>query len=73
MIVLFSPFFEKWNIDSADNKNFLPAVSSIALPVGLFFLLNNKWSLNVTAIPRINGEHIQFNNAFQIGGVAFAS
>src|SRR5438067_956520 len=72
-IILLSPFFENWNIDSANNKNFLPAVSSIALPIGVIFPLNNKWSLNITAIPRINGEDINFNNAFQIGGVVFAS
>ena len=72
-ILLISPFFENWNIDSADNKNFLPSVSSIALPMGIFFPLSNKWSMNITAIARINGENIDINNSFQIGGLAFAS
>lgn len=72
-ILLLSPFFESWNIDSANNKNFLPAVNSIALPAGIFFPLNKKWSLNITAIVRVNGEDIDLNNAFQAGGVVFAS
>jgi len=72
-IILISPFFENWNIDSAGNKNFLPAVSSIALPVGVFFPLSNKWSMNITAIARINGQDIDINDASQIGGIVFAS
>jgi hypothetical protein len=72
-ILLLSPFFDKWNIDSADDKEFLPAVSSIALPISIIFSLDKKWSLNVTAIPRINGETLQFDNTFQMGGLAFAS
>src|SRR3954454_16259241 len=52
-LLLLSPFFENWNIDSAGNKNFLPEVSSVAFPVGVIFPLNNKWSFNITAIPRI--------------------
>ena len=72
-ILLLSPFFESWNIDSANNKNFLPVVSSIVLPVGMFFQLNERWSMNITAIARINGQDIDVNNSFQIGGIAFAS
>ncbi len=72
-ILLLSPFFESWNIDSANNKNFLPAVNSIALPAGILFTLNKKWSLDITAIIRVNGEDIDLNNTFQTGGTVFAS
>ena len=71
-LILLSPFFENWNIDSADNKNFLPAVSSVALPIGVIFSLNDKWSLNIIVIPRINGESISFDD-FQMGGLTFVS
>ena len=72
-IFFLSPFFENWNIDSANNKDFLPSVKSIVLPMGIIFPVSDKWSFNVTAITRVNGEDIQFNNAFQIGGIAFAA
>lgn len=72
-IFFLSPFFDNWNIDSSDNKDFLPSVKSIALPAGIIFPVSNKWSFNITAIARINGEDLQLNNAFQIGGILFAS
>jgi len=72
-IVLFSPFYENWNIDSADNKDFIPTVSSVALPLSFIFPLSKKWSLALTAIPRLNGEELNFNSSFQMGGLAFAS
>ncbi|HEX5152159.1 MAG TPA: DUF6268 family outer membrane beta-barrel protein [Parafilimonas sp.] len=72
-ILLISPFFESWNIDSAENKDFLPVVNSIVLPVGIFLPLSNKWSMNITAIARVNGQNIDLDNAFQFGGIAFAS
>src|SRR4051795_2811878 len=71
-ILVLSPFFESWNIDSANKKNFLPVVNSIALPIEIIFPLNKKWFLNVIPIPRINGENINFNNTFQMGGIVFA-
>jgi len=72
-VLLISPFFESWNIDSGNNKTYLPIISSIALPVGIFFPVDKKWSLNITPIARINGEDINPNNSFQIGGIVFAS
>jgi hypothetical protein len=72
-ILLISPFYENWNIDSASTKKYLPVVSGIAFPAGIIFPLNAKWSLNVTVIPRINSEGLQLNNGFQIGGLIFAS
>jgi len=72
-ILLLSQFYENWNIDSAGTKQYLPVVSGIAFPVGIIFPLNAKWSLNITAIPRINSEGLQLNNGFQIGCLTFAS
>ena len=72
-ILLFSPFFENWNIDSGANKDFLPSVSSIALPVSIILPFNAKLSVNITPIARVNGEELDFKNAFQMGGVAFVS
>jgi hypothetical protein len=72
-ILLISPFYENWNIDSAGTKQYLPAVSSVALPIGIIFPLNARWLLNVTAIARINSEGLQLNNGLQIGGLTFAS
>ena len=69
-IIVFSPFYENWNIDSASNKTYLPQVSSIALAVTAIIPLDaNRWSLSTTAIPRFNGESLQLANSFQMGGV----
>src|SRR5215216_8190910 len=46
-ILLLSPFYENWNIDSAGNKNFLPPVSNIVLPVSVIFPLSNKLAFDV--------------------------
>jgi hypothetical protein len=72
-ILLLSPFYENWNIDSGDNKTYLPSVKSFAIPVSIIFSVNKKWSLNVTAISRINHEDLDLDSGFQIGGLAFAS
>jgi len=71
-LIVFSPFFDNWNIDSSDNKNFLPGVSSIALPVIAQIPFKNKnWFLTLAAIPRFNSEELKLNsNTFQIGGIA---
>ena len=72
--IVFSPFYENWNIDSAADKNYLPSVSSAALAVSAIMPLDkNHWSLTITAIPRFNSEGLKFKNSFQIGGVALAS
>lgn len=72
--VVLSPFYEKWNIDSASDKNFLPGVSSIALAVSAIFPLDkDHWSLTVTGIPRFNSEGLKFDNSFQMGGLLLAS
>jgi len=71
-LLIFSPFYESWNIDSADKKDFLPGVSSIAFPVIAQVPLQNKnWFLTLVAIPRFNSEGLKLNsNTFQMGGIA---
>ncbi|MFM2135558.1 MAG: hypothetical protein RL021_958 [Bacteroidota bacterium] len=71
--LLLSPFYESWNIDHGENKEFLPNVRSIALPVGLMLPLDDRWSLNVTPIIRTNGEQMFKDNTIQLGGVSFVS
>jgi hypothetical protein len=72
--IVLSPFFEKWDIDSASNKNYLPQVSSIALAVSALFPLDKMhWSLTVTAIPRFNSQGLKLQNSFQMGGVLLAA
>lgn len=69
-IIIFSPFYENWNIDSAADKTYLPPVSSIALAVTAIIPVDsNRWSLSITAIPRFNSERLQLANSFQMGGV----
>ncbi|NNV55361.1 DUF6268 family outer membrane beta-barrel protein [Limnovirga soli] len=73
-LIVISPFYENWNIDSANNTNYLPAVSSIALPISVVIPLGkNNWSLMATAIPRFNSEGLQQQNSFQMGGVMLAN
>jgi hypothetical protein len=71
-LIIFSPFFDNWNIDSADNKDFLPGVSSIAFPVIVQIPLQNKsLSLTLAGIPKFNSEGLKINgNTFQMGGIA---
>ena len=72
-LFVFSPFFDSWNIDSSSDKSYLPVVSSIGLAVTTIIPLDtNHWSLNVTAIPRINSQGLQLDNSFQMGGVVLA-
>ncbi len=74
VLIVFSPLYENWNIDSASNKKFLPLISCIALPVSVVIPFNKKhWSLTVTAIPRFNNQGLKFDNSFQMGGALLAS
>jgi hypothetical protein len=70
---VISPVYEKWNIDSASEGTWLPQVSSIALALSAVIPLDKKWSITVSAIPRINGEELNFENNFQLGGVLLAA
>jgi len=71
--IVLSPFYEKWNIDSSSNKDYLPSVSCIGLAMSTIFPLDkNHWSLTITAIPRFNSEGLKLDNSFQIGGLLLA-
>lgn len=73
-LFVISPVYEKWNIDSASNKSYLPQVSSIALALSAVIPIDRKhWSLTVSAIPRINGEKLKADKSFQFGGILLAT
>lgn len=74
-LVVVSPSFENWNIDSAGNNNYLPAVSTIVLPVIFQLPLGgDKWTLQLGAIPRVNSEGLTFSgDVFQFGGIIVAN
>lgn len=71
--LLLSPFYERWQIDSGSKKDIVPTVQSLALPVGLIFPLNNKWSMTLMGIVRTNGETLFGMKSLQVGGTGFAS
>lgn len=71
--LLVSPYYEGWNIDSASRNEMVPAVNSLALPVGAIVPLGKKWSLNVMPILRTNGERLFKENTLQFGGATFAT
>lgn len=72
--LLISPYYEQWNLDSAETEHIYPKVQSIALPVGLILPFNtSKWSLTVIPVARWNGEQLFAENTFQFGGATFAS
>jgi hypothetical protein len=71
---VISPVYEQWNIDSASEKSYLPQVKSVALALSAVIPLDKAhWFLTVSAIPRINGEKLNLDNSFQIGGVLLAT
>jgi len=73
-LIVISPAYESWNIDSASNKNYLPSVSSIGLALSIVVPLDkNFWSLTVSAIPRFNSEGLKLSNSFQMGGALLAN
>lgn len=73
--LVFSPFYDNWNIDSGANKIFIPSVSSIGMAISTILPLdkNNHWSITISAIPRFNSEGLTLDNSFQMGGVLLAS
>lgn len=73
-ILLLSPYYEQWSIDSAETKEIYPTVQSVAFPVGLIMPIHaTKWTLTVIPIVRSNGEKLFADNTFQFGGVTLAS
>ena len=71
--LLLSPFYERWQIDSGSKKDIVPTVQSLALPVGMIFPLNNKWSMTLMGIVRKNGEALFGMKSLQVGGTGFAT
>ena len=69
-ILLLSPYYEQWSIDSAETKEIYPTVHSVAFPAGLIMPFHeSKWTLTVMPIVRWNGEKLFAENTFQYGGI----
>ncbi len=74
IVLVISPFYERWNIDSGANKNYVPVVSSAGLVVAAIVpLQKDRWSLTAGFIPRFNSEGLTQNNSFQAGGLLLAT
>lgn len=72
--LLLSPYYECWQIDSAEKKEIVPAVQSIAFPFGMILPFgDSKWGLSVLPTLRTNGEKLFGGKTFQYGGAVFAS
>jgi hypothetical protein len=72
--LLLSPYYEQWNIDSADQQDLFPVVQSVALPLGLILPLDSgSWTLMVLPVLRSNGETLFEDNTFQIGGAVLTT
>ena len=72
--LLFSPYYERWQIDSAEKENVVPAVQSLAFPVGLILpFKDSKWALTIVPIIRTNGEKLFADKTFQFGAVNFVT
>ena len=69
-IILLSPYFEQYSIDSAETDEIYPTVQSLAFPVGMILPFHeSKWSLMVLPFVKTNGEKLFAENTFQYGGV----
>lgn len=73
MIILLSPYYEQWSLDSADTEHIYPTVKSIAFPAGVIIpFKDSKWTLTVLPLIKTNGEELFAENTFQYGGAAMA-
>lgn len=73
-VLIFSPTYEQWQIDSADRQEIFPIVKSFSFPVGLKIPVHpSKWFLTFAVVPRWNGEKLFAENTFQFGGATFAT
>ena len=69
-LLLFSPYYEQWSIDSAETSEMYPPLQSVVLPVGLIMpIKESKWTFSIIPIVRSNGEKLFAENTFQYGGV----
>lgn len=72
--LLFSPYYELWQIESDSNNEIGVNLESLALAAGIILPLKNpKWSLTMLPILRWNGEYVFQSNSLQFGSVAFAT
>jgi hypothetical protein len=71
--LIFSPYFENWQIDSGSRENIVPSVKGLVLPVGLLIPISSKWSWMITPMVRSNSEQLLSGNSFQAGGATFFS
>lgn len=72
--LVISPIFERWDIDSAPGQSNLPDVKGVGLALSAIFPLDkDRWSLTITAIPRVYGQKLDVADAFQFGGVVLAT
>jgi hypothetical protein len=70
MIILLSPYYEQWSIDSAETENLYPTVKSVAFPAGVIIpFKDSKWSMTLLPLLKSNGEELFAENTFQYGGV----
>lgn len=69
---LFSPYYEQWDIDSAEKTHIVPQVKGLVFPVGVILPMKDTlWTINLLPMIRWNGEEIFADKTFQIGGAAF--
>ena len=72
-IILLSPFYEQWSLDSANTEEIYPTVKSIAFPAGVIFpFKDSKWTMMLMPLVKTNGEELFADNTFQYGGIALA-
>lgn len=73
-MIVFSPFYDCWNIKIQSLPDLPKTIQSLAMPVSLIKPLSRQWALTTTIIPRWNGYRKKmFDNSFQIGGAILAS
>jgi len=72
--LLISPYYERWQIDSANTEKVVPVVQSIAFPVGLILpFKDSKWAITIVPVFRTNGEKLFADKTFQFGSITFAT
>jgi hypothetical protein len=70
-LILLTPYYEQWSLDSAETENIYPTVKSIAFPAGVkFHLKDTNWAMTLLPFVKTNGEELFGDNTFQYGGAA---
>lgn len=69
--LLFSPYFEQWNVTQSGQEDGLYRLQSVSLPAGLILPFGqSNWSLTLMPMIRSNGEKLLAERSFQLGGAA---